>query len=84
MRLVQAHGVDGGKGGTSLPYAELAYGRGRSGIEELGKAIKKAGAKKRVTKAKAKPVEAKPKVEAKVPKAPPKAEAKVEADPLGM
>jgi len=83
MRLAASHNVDSGKGGTNRPYVELAYGRGRSGIEELGKAIKRAAAKKRVTKAKAKPVEAKPKVEAKVPKAP-KAEAKAEADPLGM
>jgi hypothetical protein len=50
-RLANAHGFDGGKGGTNRPYVELAYGRGRAGIQELAKAIKKAGKQKAVRKA---------------------------------
>lgn len=49
-RLANAHGFDGGKGGTNRPYVELAYGRGRAGIQELAKEIKKAGKQKAVRK----------------------------------
>jgi hypothetical protein len=68
VRLVQAHGIDGGSGGTNLPYAELAYGRGKPAVTALGKVIK-GSAKKPST--------------AKKPAPAPKAE-EGEDDPLGM
>ena len=54
VRLGKAHGIDGGQRATNLPYVELAYGRGRAGIAELAKEIKKSVPKpKRVRKKKA-------------------------------
>ena len=51
-RLTRAYGIDGGQRGTNMSYTELAYGRGRAGIAELAKEIKRAGKPKRASKKK--------------------------------
>jgi len=76
VRLVQAHGIDNGSGGTNLPYAELAYGRGKAAITALAKVIKGSAKKPRIAK---KPSTAKKPDPAPAPKA-----EEGEGDPLGM
>ena len=34
-RLVSSHGADSGDAGTNIPYAEMAYGRGKAGVTAL-------------------------------------------------
>jgi len=38
-RLALAHGSTGGNGGTHTTFVELAYGRGKAGIDALRKAM---------------------------------------------
>jgi hypothetical protein len=49
--LMRKYGVDGGEGGTNIPYVDIAYGRGKSGKAALEKEIAKSAQRKRkVTK----------------------------------
>ena len=47
--LMRKYGVDGGEGGTNIPFVEIAYGRGKAGKTALQKAITKSA--KRLRKA---------------------------------
>jgi hypothetical protein len=42
-RLAMAHGGTGGNGSVNSTYVELAYGRGKAGVDALRKAIAAAG-----------------------------------------
>jgi len=61
VRMANAFGIDSGKQGTNLPYVELAYGRGRSGIAELTKEMNDSVVKDAKPKAKKKAAGKKPK-----------------------
>lgn len=57
-RLMNTHGADSGDGGSNMPFVQAAYGRGKSGIAELGKAMKASTKKPRKKAAAKKPTPA--------------------------
>jgi hypothetical protein len=76
-RLGIQHGADGGDGGTNIPYVEMAYGRGRAGIQALKEAMAASVAGSRPKPGRKK------KVAAKKPAPPPSSVVDVdERDPL--